>query len=265
MGTQATTTRNARPLAWAILGIVTIAAGFFGFKALQSKLQDIRISEAFVQEKLNKQMDRKVPLKGKGRFMIKSVTPKSVKVEFNADGTVSTLAEVVGQIAFIRKNFTVVVRANGTPYYDEREKALYVRPGSFRVESFQYEGEPPAEMAERAIDRYLTNPGLQRLLRDGIPRAEEILNDIAERVATRTLERKAVYTPKDDLKGWVMKASLQSIQVGAQVLILKFSLVTLGLTALFIGIVILIAIGLAIALIRKPEALVAISMLPPWG
>ena len=93
---------------------------------------------------------------------------------------------------------------------------------------------------------------MQQFIADKAPEIEEWMINVAESAATHTLAQRPVFVPKNDIKGILIRASLESIVAQEDRIMLTFTLWQLTLTVAYGVIVLLVAIVIACVLVINP-------------
>lgn len=246
---------------WA--GVVTLFTlgilGMWGVYGTHTKM----FSEAQVQEQVNKLRDKSFEITGIKHLLVKRVTLTGATVHIE-DGHVTSTIDVTGALP-AGKTFTMSVRAVGAPRYSGG--AFFFSPENVEVKQFAYEGGKPVEYLKRFTDRYIADEKHARLVTDLAPKAEEWMTAVAQNVAIHALEKHPVYRLKDDLRGVLIKASLESVVVADDHIVVTFSLWKLTISV-FLGMLALIAAaGMMLMLWANPALLdiLAVSALFTWS
>jgi hypothetical protein len=208
----------------------------------------ISLTEADVQDRIQRQLDKDFPIKGAARLLVKTVRLQGATVNIQ-DGRVIALVDVEGVLR-TNKKFTLTAYAVGVPTYIAGE--FYFKPDRIAVQKFAYEGSTPTEMFSRFSQRFVTSDKTRQAVEDYAPKVEEWMTAIAQNAVVHSLEKRPVYRPKDDVKGLLIKASLDSVTVDQNRIVITFSLWQLTLTVLLGVICLIAALGLGLALIRHP-------------
>jgi hypothetical protein len=235
-----------RSLLWTAVGVLLLCA----FACLVSLYgtHSVSFTEAQVREHLSKQVGKEMPIKGTAQLLVKSVTIKQADVRIQ-DGRVLASIHVEGQMK-TGKKFMLSTNTVGVPSY--AEGAFFFKPEKVEVEKFGYEGGSPKEAISRFADRYVSDNKLRTLAEDVAPKVEEWVTNLAQNTSIYALERWPVYRLKDDVKGVVIKASLESVKVDKDRIVVTFSLWQLTVSVFFGIAFFLLALGLAWAMIQNP-------------
>ncbi len=238
---------NRRKLLWTV-AVVLVAIALVGLWTVYGT-HTVTLSEAKIQAQVNKVIGQEFPVSGKAKLVLKSSTIRSADVRVT-NGTLSAFIVVDGALR-LNKKFTLTTHATGVPEYSSG--AFYFRPTEVEVERFAYEGSTPTELLTKLAKRYVSNEKASQLIQDAAPKVEEWMTTTAENAAVRTLQHKPVYELKGDIKGVLIRASLDSVKVEANTIKLTFTLWRLTVSV-FIGLFCLVAaIGLIVLLVKHPE------------
>jgi hypothetical protein len=217
-----------RKLLWTVVPLL-LAAAALGLIAVHGRLQ-VTLTQAEIQDRVEKQLDKDYPISGIGGLLLKSARLKAANVEFEDSQALVTF-ELEGKL--ITGKF-------------------FFKPNNIEIEDVTYEGGRPTEAVDSLIQQRIRSERIRRLISGKTHHVEEWALRLAERAATKVLLEKPVYKPKDDVKGYLIKASLESVAIAGDRLVVSFSLWQLTITVV-IGILCLAgAAVLALVLIRNP-------------
>jgi hypothetical protein len=227
-----------RKVYWA-LTILLAAVGVAFVWGIISTHQ-VALSEAKVQEQVDKQLHKDFQVKGKARFLVKSVNITEAKVRIE-QGQVNADVNVKGRL-IANKEFTISTQSVGVPSFENG--GFYFRPDKIEIKDFSYQGDSPSKMiSDEKKSNFLTKHA---------SKAKEWITETAEASVTKALQNKEVYRPGSDFKGLLISASLKSVEIKDNNVVITFSLLQLTYTILTGFLFIAIAIGFVIFLIRNP-------------
>lgn len=234
-----------RQAIWVGVAILFFIAG--GLLWTLFKTHTVVLTEDYIQERVNIQIGKEFSVKGKGRLLIKTVTLKNATVHI-AEGRVVALLDLEGK-AIAGKKFSLTTYAIGAPYYANGK--FYFKPDGVVIQRFAYQGSTPTEYVER-FAKHVPWKRVQQFIADKAPEIEEWMINVAESAATHTLAQRPVFVPKNDIKGILIRASLESIVAQEDRIMLTFTLWQLTLTVAYGVIVLLVAIVIACVLVINP-------------
>lgn len=235
-----------RKLLWTVVPLL-LAAAALGLIAVHGRLQ-VTLTQAEIQDRVEKQLDKDYPISGIGGLLLKSARLKAANVEFEDSQALVTF-ELEGKL-ITGKSFAITASTIGSPIYSSG--AFFFKPNNIEIEDVTYEGGRPTEAVDSLIQQRIRSERIRRLISGKTHHVEEWALRLAERAATKVLLEKPVYKPKDDVKGYLIKASLESVAIAGDRLVVSFSLWQLTITVV-IGILCLAgAAVLALVLIRNP-------------
>ena len=217
----------------------------------------VTLSEAQVQERINRQINKEFTIQGRARVLVKSVSIKSAEVHIE-DAHVNAFIDLEGTLR-TGKKFTLTAYAVGVPTYAHGE--FYFKPEMMQVQKFAYEGSTPTEIFTRFAKRYVSDDKVRQLIEDKAPKLEEWMTTLAQNAATHSLEKRPVYRPKDDVKGLLMKASLESVSIDQHNIVVTFSLWQLTLSVLLGVCCLIAAIGFMVVMFEYPLLGVTLTLL----
>jgi hypothetical protein len=148
------------------------------------------------------------------------------------------------------KKFALTAYTVGVPEY--ADGAFYFKTQDVEVQKFAYEGSTPTELFSTFARRYVSDEKLRQLVEDRAPRLEKWMTATAQDAAIRALEHIPMYRPKDDVKGLLIRASLDSVKIDQDRIVLTFTLWKLTITVLLGTILFAAAIGAMLALLSGP-------------
>ena len=216
-----------RKLMWA--GVVALFVLAIGGLWTSYGTQRATFTEAQVQERINSQLDKEFPVTGAAHLLVKTIKVQGATIHIR-DNRIIAVVDIAGRLR-TNKAFTLTIYAIGVPTYSFGE--LYFKPETIKVQKFAYEGSTPTELFTGFAKRYVSDAEMRQLIEDKSPAIEGWMTAVAQNAAVQTLERRPVYRLKDDVKGLLIKASLQSVKIDQDRMIVTFSLWQLTLSVLF--------------------------------
>ena len=240
---------SKRGWAWAgliTLALVSVVGGVF---LIFGGSHTIRLSQEDIQERINKQLPK--------TWNDITVTEASVNL-----AETMTVHATMGGEKFNRR-FDLSGTAEGEIVY--RKGAFYFEPISITVEQFTYQGNTIAGGLKNTLDRYLDDGKLKDALERGTDNVEKWATETAQSATKFLLDFIPIYRVKDDFKGFLIKASLESVSVEDGKLAITFSLYRLTINVIILFVVLLAAIGLMIALVRNPGWLLTGAVISSFG
>lgn len=243
------TRQGAKTAQRVVLGLLALGvAAFMVWAAFWGDFV-VERDQAQVQDIINRQLDRFASQSEEERKgALKNIRIKSVDVVIR--DAIEITAHVEG--SRFAQSFSTAVFAIGTPLYNPSERAFFFKTSEFKVVEFAYKGGTVAERAKGFVNRITRNEEANNLATELAPKLESWVTALAESAVKHGLERFPVYRLKDDAKGWVVSASLKSVEVKdgkivAVVSVWKLTWKVLLFAAIFIG--------LLAALFAAPEVL----------
>jgi hypothetical protein len=208
----------------------------------------VSLDEGRIQTVIDKELGREIPVKGAASLLVRSVRGKSASVRIRG-GRAAVLLGVEGALRNGKK-FTLTASASGVPRYSSGE--FYFEPEQVEVQNLAYEGASAAELISRLGALHLANPRMRRLIEDKAQKLEEWAMVVAQNAAKDALERRPIYRTKDDIKGMLIKSSLDSVTIEDNRIVLAFSFWRLTISAVLGAISWIGAVLLALVVIRRP-------------
>lgn len=238
--------RTVTKLVAIVLFIVAGALGFFAYNG--SVLPPITVTTEEAQQRINAALEKRA-------LEEKRVNIEAATVQF-VDNHIVVFAKASGIVR--GRTVHADIRAKGVPEY--RNGAFYFKPTErphFENVTVERENKPGLvpkgvrDLVKKKADAVIEKHGLE-------PLAEELKNEfrnwvvsVAEKGAERALTQRPIYVLKDDVKGIVVKAVLEKVEVVGDKLIITLSLVQLAYSifaALFMfAIGVVIVVGLAMS------------------
>jgi uncharacterized membrane protein len=228
-----------RRLRWAVAAALLLLAIAGLWRAYGT--QQVTFTEAEVQERINKQLGQEFPVKGAAHLLVKSIKVRAATVHIQ-DNRVIARVDVEGSLR-TNKSFTLTANAVGIPTYSFGE--LFFKPDQVEVQKFAYEGGTPTQLFTGFAKRYVSDDKARQLVEDTAPAVESWMTAVAQYAAVYTLERRPVYRLKDGVKGFLIKASLASVTIDQDRIVVTFSIwqltasVMLGALCLLGGIIVM--------------------------
>ena len=230
---------------WIGIGAIFLVGFFFLFKMVGT--HTVTITEPQLKGYVASVVGKEFPVKGAGTW-VKTAMVKSADVSIEGD-KLHAVIEIEGTLR-ANKKFNLSTNAVGVPFYQSGE--FFFKPEKVEVKKWAYQGASPAEIAEAASKRYVTDEGLKNIIKDAAPKIENWVTSVAQSALVHAPATTEIYTLKSDAKGIVVKAALDSVVVDKNEIKIVFSLWQLTVSA-FIGFaLLLIGIALAWGLITHP-------------
>ncbi|MEK7117986.1 MAG: hypothetical protein AAB869_00055 [Patescibacteria group bacterium] len=141
----------------------------------------------------------------------------------------------------------------GVPEYRQGEQAFYFRPSELTISRLEFSGESATDKAGKFADRYITDPKLKEKIEKSLPGVKRWVGDNLEPRALAIFAQMPLYKPKNDMKGIVIKATLEKLSVENGALVLSFSLLQLTKTVFICLLAFLAGIAMLGALLGSPR------------
>lgn len=229
-----------RSLAWLALGSLMLASlslGVFGLSGTRT----VRIGEAEIQ----KRIDAQLPMSSSEWV---TLTKATIQVK-GGDVAVRLLLE--GRA--LDQPFSLEASGIGVPEYRHNQQAFYFRPTKLAVTKLELLGESATDWGTMLLDRYITDPKLRKKIEENLPGVKKWIEDNLEPRALSLFATMPLYQPKNDIKGIVIKATLERLTVEDGAIVLSFSLLQLTKTVFLCMLAFLCAVATAFALLRNTE------------
>jgi hypothetical protein len=229
-----------------LAAVAAMAAGAAGLMTLRAS-QEVAFTPAQLQRRVDPLLDKDLPLKGPAADIVASLQARKVDVAI-ADGRVAIALLLQGKL-IVGPPFSLAASLRGTPRYDDG--AFYFEPEDVRLEKFALGEEGKLAGALAAGLARLAGPGAAELVDKKRRELENAARGLAENAIKAELEKRPFYRLKDDAKGDVLRATLDSLAVEGDRLVIRFTLwratpwAPLGAAALLGG-----AVGFVLALRR---------------
>ncbi len=228
-----------------LAAFAVMAMGAAGLMTLRAP-QEVAFTQAQLQKRIDALLNKDLPLKGPAAEIVASLQARMVNVTI-AEGRVDIAALLQGKL-ILGPAFSVAASLRGKPIYDDG--AFYFEPEDVRLEKFALGEEGKIAGALAGLAR-LAGPGAAELIDKKRRELESAAKGLVEHAIKAELERRPFYRLKEDAKGEVLRATLDSLLVEGDKLVIRFTLwratpwAALGAAALLAGIV-----GLVLALRR---------------
>lgn len=228
-------------LVWGLIGLAAFLAlaGVWWTLFEEHKL-------VFTQQELQQRIDEKLPLTTKNGVTIKSA-------QLNLEGDKIGLT-VEASATKLKSEYAISAATEGELRYDPHRGSFYFKPDALTVLDAKVNETSVADKVDKAIDRWVTSPRLQKHTETLKAEAQALVQELVQKAAVMAFERVPVYTFPDSFKGNAARMMLTdvSVQDGSIVAVLSFWQLTLWV--LLYGLVLLAAIGLAVGIVMCPEA-----------
>lgn len=229
-----------------LAAFAAMALGAAGLLTLRAP-QEVAFTQAQLQKRIDPLLNKDLPLNGPAAEIVASLQARRLNVTI-AEGRVDLAALLQGKL-IIGPAFSAAASLRGKPVYDDG--AFYFQPEDVRLEKFALGDEGRLAGALAGLAR-LAGPGAAELVDKKRRELEGAAKGLAENAIKAELKRRPFYRLKDDAKGEALRATLDSLAVEGDRLVIRFTLwratpwAALGAAALLAGI-----IGLVLALIRR--------------
>jgi hypothetical protein len=235
---------SRRKLAWIAVALVGVIAtgGLFLSTFRTSK---VVFTEAEIQERLNLQLPKTV----------RGLTIERVAAHL-ADNRLALRIELEG--AVLRQPVSAIVSARGVPRYEARGAALY-----FDADDIEFDQLTVASRNVIGADDAAARTPLSAAV-------GPVVRRLAEAGITAYLATRPVYRFKNDVKGFVLKASLADVTISQNALVVTFSLWNLTVTCAVFAFILIGALSIIYLLIRHPlwglgKIIDVVDMMTPSG
>ncbi len=241
-----------RTLAWlAIVFTLLVAVAGFGWTFFG--VHEVSMAQADLQSRI----DQKMPVTQKG------VTISGVKLDLSNDKINLDLDAATTKF---KTEYKMHCHTIGTMRYDSQRGAFYFHPEAVKFNDVRANGTNVAEKVGGLIDKWVDNKKVRENKDEIMQFAEDTTQKLVQSSAETVLERVPVYTIKDDnVKGWVIKSSLKSVEVKDGKVIAHISLWSLTTAVIGYIVLFLIAILFLVLLLMNPEFGVAILSIATLG
>lgn len=212
-------------------------------------VHSVSFTEKEIQNRINTQLHKEFPVKKRvAHILVKTVSMQGATIRID-NGRIIALIDIEGTMR-AGKKFSLTVYAVGVPTYAHGD--FYFSPEDIEVQKFAYEGKTPTEFFSNFARRYVSNQKVRQFIEDKAPGVEEWITVTAQNAAMHALERRPVYRLKDDMKGFLIRASLESVKIEQDRIVLTMTLLRLTLTVLGGLIALIAAIVIMYALMTNP-------------
>ena len=224
-----------------LAALVAMAAGAAGLMTLRAP-QEVAFTQAELQRRIAPLLDKDLPLKGPAADVVASLQARKVDVAI-ADGRVDIALLLQGKL-IVGPPFAVAAGLRGTPRYDDG--AFYFEPEEVRLEKFSLGEDGRLAGALAAGLARLAGPGAADLIEKKGRELERAAKGLAENAIKAELDKRPFYRFRDDAKGEVLRATLDSLAVEGDRLVIRFTLwratpwAALGAAALLGGLVLFV-------------------------
>jgi hypothetical protein len=223
-----------------LAAFAVMALGAAGLLTLRAP-QEVAFTPAQLARRVEPLLNRDLPLKGTAAEIVASLQARKLDVAI-AGGRIDIGVLLQGRLV-IGPPFSVAASLRGTPRYEDG--AFYFQPEDVRLENFALGEDGKLAGALAGLAR-LPGPGAAGLIEKKGREVERVAKGLAENAIKAELEKRPFYRLKDDAKGEVLRATLESLTVEEDRLVIRFTLwratlwAALGAAALLVGLVFLL-------------------------
>ena len=223
-----------------LVALAVMGLGAAGLLTLRAQ-QEIAFTPAQLARRVEPLLDRDLPLKGTAAEIVASLQARKLDVAIS-DGRIDIGLLLQGRLV-VGPPFSLAASLRGTPRYDDG--AFYFQPEDVRLENFAI-GENGKLVGALAGLARLAGPGAAGLIEKKGRELERVAKGLAGNAIKAELEKRPFYRLKDDAKGEVLRATLESIAVEEDKLVIRFALwratlwAALGAVAILAGLVFLL-------------------------
>jgi hypothetical protein len=224
-----------------LAAVAAMAAGAAGLMTLRAP-QEVAFTPAQLQRRIDPLLGKDLSLKGPAADIVASLQARAIDVAID-DGRVDIALLLQGKL-IVGPPFSVAASLRGTPRYDAG--AFYFAPEEVRLEKFALGQDGKLAGALAAGLARLAGPGAADLIEKKGRELERAAKGLAENAMKAELEKRPFYLLKDDAKGGVLRATLDSLAVEGDRLVIRFTLwratpwAALGAAALLGGLVLFV-------------------------
>jgi hypothetical protein len=230
-----------------LAALAAIAAGAAGLMTLRAP-QEVAFGQAQLQRRIDPLLNKDLPLKGPAADIVASLQARNVDVAIS-DGRIDIAVLLQGKLV-IGPSFSLAASLRGVPRYDDG--AFYFEPEDVQLEKFTLGEEGKLAGALAAGLARIAGPGAADLIEKKRRELEGTAKGLVENAIKAELEKRPFYRLKDDVKGEALRATLDSLAVEGDKLVIRFTLwratpwAALGAAALLAGLA-----GLILLVLRR--------------
>jgi len=228
-----------------LAALAAVAAGAAGLMTLRAP-QEVAFAQAQLQRRIDPLLNKDLPLKGPAADIVASLQARRVDVAIS-DGRIDIAVLLQGKLV-IGPAFSLAASLRGIPRYDDG--AFYFEPEDVRLEKFTLGEEGKLAGALAAGLARIAGPGAADLIEKKRRELEGTAKGLVENAIKAELEKRPFYRLKDDAKGEVLRATLDSLTIEGDKLVIRFTLwrvtpwAALGAAALLAGLAGLVFLAL---------------------
>ncbi|HTO80525.1 MAG TPA: hypothetical protein VMJ31_12190 [Methylocystis sp.] len=202
-----------------LLAFLVTAAGSAGLMTLRAG-HEVALTQAELQRRIDPLLNKDLPLKGRAAEIVASLQARQVAVAMG-EGRVGVTFLLQGK-PVMGPTFLVAASMRGAPRYDDG--AFYFDPEDVRIEKFALGEDGRLSGALASGLARLAGPGAADLVEKKRQEIEAAAKTLAENAIKAELGKRPIYRLKDDVKGEVLRATLDSLGVEDDRLVARFTL-----------------------------------------
>ena len=237
--------QRVRHIKWWLVVALLLAGGVA--LMLWSGETTLSLTQEEIQSGVDAGLGKDFPVKGPAQAIVKSLRADSAKALIH-DGRIDFLIDATGVLRN-DKTFSVSVFAAGAPRYEDA--AFYFEPEKIEVKNLAFAGATPGELIARFAERHGLRDPAEQFLEGEAKRLQQLVAPIAAGLAKEILAHRPIYRLRDDMKGMLIKSSLQTVRVAGDRLDITVKLLQFGARAMLGALFLIVAIALAGALLLK--------------
>lgn len=241
-----------RKAAWAaiiVVGLIALVGAGMSFFGVDS----ITMTQADLQQRI----DAKMP-----HTTAKGITVSKVNLDLGGD---KIALNISASATKFNTEYGIDASTRGTLIYDGSRGAFFFKPDNVKVGKISANGASVGEKVNKLIDKWVDSPKINANKDEIAAAAEAWAQEAITSSAAYVLNKVPVYTLPDNFKGNVVRMLLKDVEVKNGTVIAHLSIWQFTGWVLLYGVLFLVALGVAVALVLNPEFGAAVMFLSIWS
>lgn len=202
-----------------VAAVAAVLLGIAGLSTLHGS-HEIALTAARIQQGVNLLLGKELPIKGPAKDLVTSLRADAAAVRIE-NGRIDIAANLQGKLV-VGKSFFFSVLLRGAPRYEDG--AFYFEPEDVELSSLSFGGDSKLAAALKSGLAHLSGGGAAGAVEEKTREIEDAIKRLAQGLAKTALQGRPIYRLKDDAKGETLRATLESLKVEDDEIVVRFTL-----------------------------------------
>jgi hypothetical protein len=159
----------------------------------------------------------------------------------------------------------VRAQTRGNLTYNNIDGTFHFKPDELKLVDVKTNGESVSTKLDAFVEKWVSSPKVLANKDELVKAGAELVNSMVQKSAEFTLQRMPVYKLPDTFKGQMARMFLSSVEVKDQTIIAHLSFWQFTKIMVLYALIIVLAIGMAVAMLACPELFVAVAVIGSIG